>query len=255
MQNIPAEESYRSCFIPQDGYTLIVADYNQQEYRLAGAVSGEPAIINAYLSGADMHSATASIIFSIPLQDVTPEQRRLGKVVNFAILYGSTDLGLAKNLKISPDRAREIIASFEAGYPRLTAFRREVEDRIWRYRFSTTLLGRRRYFPKTVIFQDGKEASRFASQIKREGFNHLIQGTGADVTKIAMVRLFRNSPWSLEKFRVLLQVHDEIVVEASSDIADDAAKFVEYEMAEAIRPFLGEIPAAVEVRMGKYWQK
>jgi len=260
LQNIPAKRKetdldYRKPFVARPGYSLLAMDYSQQEYRLAGAISGDPKIIEAYMMGKDMHTATASIIFDVPLSNVTKEQRSFGKTMNFAVLYGSTEYGLAFTLKIDVNKARDFLDRFYSGYSTLTEFKRRVEEEIWTRKYSSTLIGRKRYFENKTLFLDGKEATRYESTVKREGFNHIIQGTGADVTKDAMIRMFYNNPFGEDKYRILMQIHDEIVVEVSDTIIPDATEFTRLCMIDSFTPFLNGIPAVVEGEAKKYWSK
>lgn len=254
LQNIPADKEYRMPFRATAGRKLMTLDYSQQEYRIAGSVTGDEVIINAYKLGKDMHTATASIIFGKSLDEVTKEERSLGKTINFAVLYGSTATGLSYNLKISQEVAEGFLDKFSSGYRRLSIFKSLVEEEVWNRKYSTTLLGRRRYWEDKQFFSDYKEASKYESRVKREGFNHVIQGTGADVTKLAMLKIFRENPFG-DKFKMVLQVHDEIVMEVDEDIVKDAEEFARNCMVNVFQPFLGEIPAEVGSTVGDCWSK
>lgn len=252
LQNIPRESEYRSCFIARPGRKLLAVDYSQQEYRFVGAVSNEPVIIQAYLDGIDMHTATAMIATGKKKEEITKDDRSHGKSLNFAIIYGSTEFGLAHNLKISIEKGKEILDNFYAGYPQLAAFKKAVEKIILQKKYSVTPYGRRRYFDPEPSFADAKELAKYRGKIMREGFNHIIQGGGADVTKLALVELFYRNPYG-DKFQLLIQVHDEIVAEVADDIADEAKVWMEDIMKEVEQPFLGKIPAAVDGALGTFW--
>lgn len=254
LQNIPATDEYRAMFIPQDGFSFINMDYSQQEFRLAGAVSGEDKIIEAYKLGADMHTATAAIIFKKELSQIEKKERQFGKTLNFAILYGTTEYGLKKNLNISIDEALEVIGKFYAGYPKLSAFKKMAEDRIEELGYSMTPIGRRRYFPPRPAFSTPREVEMYRSSIRREGFNHIIQGGGADVTKMALAKMFETNPFG-DKFKLVLQVHDEIGAEVEDSIVEEAVDFMQTCMISVFEPFLRGIPAQVEYKIGKKWQK
>lgn len=253
LQNIPSDDDYRSGFISEIGFSFINMDYSQQEFRLAGATSGEQRIIDAYIAGADMHTATAAIIYKKDLKDITKAERSFGKTVNFAILYGTTKWGLKRNLNISMEEAEEIIQKFYDGYPTLSHFKDMAEKRILELGYSVTPLGRRRYFPPKPTFATPFELERWEAGVKREGFNHIIQGGGADVTKIALNNLFYNNPFG-DKFRLVLQVHDEIGAEVHDSILNDAIVFMEDTMKSSFQPLLRGIPAMVEYKTGKYWK-
>lgn len=254
LQNMPSHGGFRECFVPEDGYSFCSVDYSQQEYRLAGAISKEDVIIDAYINGSDMHTATASIQFGIPLSKVTKDQRNIGKTMNFAILYGSSEWGLHKNLKVPVEKAKQMIAKFFAGYPKLEAFKKLAENKILELGYSCTPMGRRRYNVPKPMFADSRGFVNWQDQVKREGFNIIIQGGGADIIKLAMINIAKKNPWG-DKFRMLLQIHDELLVEVHNSIKDEALKFIETEMMNAEQPFLGRIPAVVEGRITTRWEK
>ena len=257
LQNIPAKKKetdpdYREPFIATEGFSLCDTDFSQQEFRLAGAISKEPLIIDAYLRGLDMHTATASLVFKKDLDKITKQERNIGKTINFAILYGSTEYGLKRNLNLPLEEAKIIIAEFNAGYPVLYQFRKDVEKAIWELGYSVTLTGRRKYNPEKPTFMDSDELFWFKSRVLREGFNILIQGTAADITKLAMIEIFKNNPFG-DKLRGLLQVHDELIVEIHDSILEEGKKYIEDMMCKAEQPFLGNIPAACDSHVGKMW--
>jgi DNA polymerase-1 len=254
LQNIPADAEYRRPFKAPPGKKLLSLDYSQQEYRLAGAISKDPVIIDSYLQGKDMHTSTAAIINGIALGEVTKEQRSVGKTINFAVLYGSTSYGLSFNLKIDSKTAEEFLQKFYAGYPTLTIFKEAVEDAIWEKKYSSTVMGRKRYWDSKTFFVDYKEANRYESRVRREGFNHIIQGTGADITKLAMIKMFRENPFG-DSFKLIMQIHDEIVVEVDEKIEKDAEVFGKKCMIDVFQPFLGVIPASVEAHIDTCWTK
>lgn len=253
LQNIPNAPGYRESFIARPDYVWLSHDYSQQEFRLTGAVTGEPKIIEAYQQGADMHTATASIIYNKPLKDIEKKERFVGKTANFAILYGGTEYTLGKNLGLSQEKALEILEDFKRGFPVFTAFKEAAENMIIKLGFSTTKLGRRRYMTPKPLYQTANEYVRWVNRQKREGFNHIIQGGAADITKIAMVNIYNKNPFG-DKFRLLIQVHDELDSEAHKSIWEDAREFVKEEMLAAEQPFLKDIPAAVDSQHGEYWK-
>ena len=255
MQNIPTHNGDREGFVAKDGYSFITCDYSQMEYRLAGAISREPKIIKAYVKGFDMHTATAALRFGKDLNDVTKEERSKGKAVNFTILYGGTEYALGKNLSIPQDEALYILSQFLQNYPVLAAHKAASENKIVELGYSITLMGRRRYWKSLGAFATPNEVNNYINRMKREGYNHIIQGTGADVTKLSMINISKNSPFGLELYHLLLQIHDELVAEVRDDIVEEAAKFMKYEMESAFQPFLGEIPALVDVKISKRWTK
>jgi DNA polymerase-1 len=254
-QNIPATPEFRKNFIARPGYKIITADYNQQEYRLAGATSGDEKIIHAYKQGHDIHTATASIAFDKSLDQVTKEERTNGKKINFLTLYGGSPKKLHKILGFPMDKATDIINKLNSSYSKLNLFRERYGEMAFEKGYSVTLLGRKRWFNKPKIYPSDKEYDIVKSRIKRQGYNTLIQGTGADIVKLAMVSCFYNNPFGLDKFRILLQVHDEIVFEVAEEIVEQAVPFIKTCMEDAEQQFLGEIPAVVEISVDNFWRK
>jgi len=254
LQNMPVHGGYREGFVSRPGFSFLAVDYSQQEFRLVGAISREPRIIEAYVLGKDMHTATAANRFRKSLDDVTKDERNIGKTINFAVIYGTTEYGLKRNFNISLEEAVEMLKEFYDGYPVLTAFKKAAEDKIVELGYSVTPLGRRRYFKPKPVFGTPYEIEHYYSQMKREGFNLIFQGGGADVTKIALHRLGTENPFG-EKYLPLLQVHDEIVAEVHDSILDQAFEFMTKTMRSAFQPFLGEIPAVVDGKFSKRWTK
>lgn len=254
MQNIPTHNGYREGFVARDGFSFMAMDYSQQEYRLAGSLSKEPAIIDAYLAGYDMHTASAAKRYNKEFKDVTKDERSKGKGINFTVLYGGTEWALGKNLKVPTDEAKQILSKFFADYPRLTLFKNAVEERIVKLGYSVTPMGRRRYFKALSPLSTPYEVVSHISKMKREGFNMVIQGGGADVTKLALYDMDRNNPFG-DLFIPLLQVHDEIVAEVHDSILVEAEIFMKAQMEGAFQPFLGVIPALVEAHVSKRWEK
>jgi DNA polymerase-1 len=243
MQNMPVHGGYRECFRPDPGFVFVGIDYSQQEYRLAGAVSGDKRIINAYKKGSDMHTATAQVLYK--KDKVTKDERNRGKTVNFAILYGSTEFGLKKNLNISENEAKQIIDEFWKGYKYLSSFMEYAGEKIMELGFSSTPLGRRRYNLPRPVFMNSYELDRWKARVLREGKNHIIQGGGADILKLAMLRISRENPYG-DKLRFCLQIHDELLFQIHESIKEEGALFAKNIMEEEEQKFLGEIPAGVD---------
>lgn len=254
LQNIPIDNGFREGFISRPGYSFIAMDYSQQEYRLAGALSGEPVILDAYLRGADMHIATAALKFKKDFHDITKDERKFGKTMNFAIIYGTTIWGLKRNFKISLEESQDLLDEYWAGYPRLFALKTKIESKIMELGYSITPMGRKRYFKPIPSFGTPYEIEKITSQMKREGFNMVIQGGGADVTKLSIINMENNNPFG-NKFSLLLQVHDEVVAEVEDSILKEAEDFMRYEMVTAFQPLLGKIPAITDAKISKRWTK
>jgi DNA polymerase-1 len=255
LHQIPRDNRYRNAFIARPGYKIITADLDQAEFRLIGADSGEPEIIEAYKRGYDFHRKTASVIYKKDYDVINKDERYWGKQANFALVYRVSEYGLYYNFGLPLDEGRQLLTNLFSGYKRLKIYMDYLGEKVWEMGYCPTMLGRRRYFEKSTLFTDTKEYYKFKNRTIRELGNHRIQGTCADIIKIAMLNLFKNNPYGRENFRILIQLHDELVVEAREDLANDAKEFMEYTMLEAERPYLGEIPPAISISVKDYWSK
>jgi len=256
LQQVPHTQDYRSCFVASPGYKMITADYSQMELRIMAAVSNETKMIEAYKNGEDLHKLTASIIFSKPVDEITKEERNAGKRINFAVIYGAGAYRIANTLDIPLDEAERIYNKLHEGYNNMYSFIELAGEKIYELGFSKTILGRKRFFTKPLLYQDNRERKKIESSIKREGVNHIIQGTGADIVKLAMIEMFYNNPWGTDKFRILLQVHDEVVVEVSEDIAKEAKEYIVNVMKNAECKVLNnKVPCEVDSHLEDYWVK
>jgi len=250
---------WRECFIPTEGYIMVTADYNQQEYKLVGQVTREPKIIDAYASGVDMHTATASVIFGVSTSDVTPVQRNIGKTVNFGLLYGMSSWALSKRLGIKQHEGEKLYNKIISGFPVFSKFKELAENKILTAMQSRTMTGRIRFFKERVAFDDVKEYTKYLAKVKREGFNHIIQGTAADMLKLALYYTYIDNPFG-ESFRTLLLVHDEIVTEAKEEIQNEAKEFLVNCMDRAFAHYITLIDfqdgaKRVDAVIKPYWSK
>lgn len=247
LQNIPVREEdgkiLRSLFLAREGYTLVSADYSQIELRIMAHYSGDAAMVQAYREGTDIHAFTASQAFGVPLSGVTPEMRRTAKTVNFGIIYGISDFGLANNLKISKSQARQYIEKY---FERFCGVREYLDDCVRQAKqtgYVTTLLGRRRKIPE--LFSPEYRIRQFG---ERAAMNMPLQGTAADIIKIAMLSISR----ALEgmRSRLILQVHDELIVEAAEEEKERVKAILKDKMENA---FTLNVPLVVDVSEGKSW--
>jgi len=256
LQQIPHTMDYRSCFIASPGKKLITADYSQMELRIMAAVSNEHKMINAYKNGKDLHRLTSSLIFNKPEEEIEKEERSVGKMINFAVLYGAGAYRISLALDISRNEAEEILNRFHSGYNKMYNFIEEARKIILNKGYSVTVYGRKRFFEKPDVYTDYKEKNRIEQSIMREGVNHIIQGTGADIMKDAMVKMFYQNPFGHNKFKILLQVHDEVVVEVDEDIAEEAKEFIKSTMEKAECVALGnKLPCEVDAKIADTWVK
>lgn len=249
MQNIPVRtelgRSMRKFFVAKDGYTLLDADYSQIELRILAAMSGDENMRNNFLSGKDVHTATAARVFGLPEEMITPEMRRSAKAVNFGIVYGIGAFSLSKDIDVSVAEADRYIKNYFATYPNIKAFMDDAVESAVKTGYAVTAFGRRRYIPE--LKNSNKNIQAFG---KRAAMNAPIQGTAADVIKIAMVRVYRRLKEEKLDARLILQVHDELIIEASEHDKDAAAKILSEEMLGAVN---FSVPMQADVNCGKTW--
>ena len=250
LQNIPVRteegRAVRALFEPGKGYdALLSADYSQIELRILAHMSGDETLIDAFLQGQDIHARTASEVFGVPLAEVTSAQRRSAKAVNFGIVYGLSDYGLSQDLGISRKEAAGYIERYFERYHGVRAFLDRVVADAHTNGFVTTLYGRRRALPaiNSRNFMQRSNAERMA-------MNTPIQGTAADLIKIAMIRADAALRAAGVKSRILLQVHDELVLEV---VSDEIAQVTELLTAAMSRAAELAVPLAVDVHTGKNW--
>ncbi len=249
LQNIPIRENegreLRKIFIPQEGNVFIDADYSQIELRLLAHFSGCKELIEAYNNNEDIHSVTASQVFGVPLEEVTDKMRRAAKAVNFGIIYGISDFGLSKNLNISVATAREYIERYFATYSAVKEYMNENVAFAKANGYVSTLTGRKRNIPE--INSSNFNLRQFG---ERAAMNMPLQGSSADIIKIAMINVANALKKAGLKSRLILQVHDELVLDAPENEAEKAADVLKIEMENAVKL---KVPLTVDVHTGKNW--
>ena len=229
LQNIPMRMELgrliRKVFVPKNGYVFVDADYSQIELRLLAHMSGDERLIEAYQMDSDIHRITASNVFHTPMEEVTDLQRRNAKAVNFGIVYGISSFGLSQDLSISRKEAGEYIESYFATYPGVKEYLDKLVKEGKEKGYVTTLFGRKRPIPEL-------SSSNFMQRSfgERVAMNSPLQGTAADIMKIAMIRVYERLQRENLKSRMLLQVHDEILIEAAAEEVDRVTKILEEEM-------------------------
>ena len=250
LQNIPIRtergQQVRKAFIPRDeNHVLLAADYSQIELRIIAALSQDPAMVEAFQKGEDIHAATAAKVFGVALENVTREQRSNAKTVNFGIVYGVSAFGLSQQTNLNRSEAKELIDAYYLTYPKLKAYMNEQVDFARENGFVETVLGRRRYL-KDINSQNA--VVRGAAE--RNAVNAPIQGSAADIIKLAMIKIHRRMKSEDWKSKMLLQVHDELVFDVPKVEVDALTKMVKDEMENA---FTLEVPLVVDVGIGENW--
>ena len=250
LQNIPIRTErgrlIRKAFVPRDeNYTLVSADYSQIELRIIAALSGEENMIKAFQNNEDIHRSTAAKVFNIPLEEVTKEQRSNAKTVNFGIIYGVSAFGLSNQTSLSRKESAELIDAYYATYPKLKSYMSNQVDFARENGYVQTVLGRRRYL------KDINSANMMVkSGAERNAVNAPIQGSAADIIKIAMINIHKKLTSENWKSKMLLQVHDELVFDVYNKELDQIQVMIKHEMENA---FKMDVPLEVEIGVGRNW--
>lgn len=250
LQNIPIRtergRQVRKAFIPRNGdYTLLAADYSQIELRIIAALSEETTMIDAFKNGEDIHASTAAKVFNVPISEVTREQRSNAKTVNFGIIYGVSAFGLSNQTDLSRSEAKELIDTYYQTYPKLRNYMSELVDFARDNGYVQTVLGRRRYL-KDINSRNA--VVRGAAE--RNAVNAPIQGSAADIIKIAMINIHKKLAEGGYKTKMLLQVHDELVFDVPKSELDEMKSLIKSEMESAYKL---NVPLDVEVGLGDDW--
>ena len=255
LQNIPIRtpegRQIRTAFVPEPGSVLISADYSQIELRLVAHVAGEDSMIRAFQEGMDIHAQTASEVFGVPLDAMTPETRRRAKAINFGIIYGISGFGLARQLAIPQGEARDYIRAYFERFPGIRGYMDDMKLKAREDGFVETLFGRRLYIMGITASNPAQRG--FA---ERQAINAPIQGTAADIIKLAMVQMPKTLAEAKSPARMLLQVHDELVFECPEEAAGDAVTLIRRVMEEAASPVLNlSVPLIAEANIGASWDE
>lgn len=249
LQNIPIRtelgRQIRKAFVASGDKLLLSADYSQIELRILAHITGDPGLVRAFENDEDIHTATACTLFNCSPEEVNPEMRRRAKTINFAVIYGIADFTLSRSLGIGVKEAREYINTY---FDKFEGVRRYIDDTIEQARrlgYVTTLMGRRRYIPE--INSSNRNFRLFA---ERAATNMPIQGTAADLMKLAMIRIYDELDAAKLKTKMLLQVHDELLLEVPPSEIEEATRILRYGMQDAYKM---RVPLKVDVKVGKSW--
>jgi len=249
LQNIPTRDEegkmIKKAFLAEENSMLLSADYSQIELRILSHISGDETMINSFINGDDIHRRVAADIYGIPIDEVTPIQRRTAKSVIFGIVYGISGFGLGENLQISPREAKTFIDKYYEIYPRVHDYMTNIKKEAYDKGFVKTLFNRIRYIDelKSPIYTIRSGGERIA-------LNTPIQGTGADIIKSAMVNLYKELKRKNLKSKILLQVHDEIILNVYNDEKAQVEEMVKRNMESVVK---WEVPLKVEISFGKDW--
>ena len=252
LQNIPIRtelgRQVRRAFIAEPGWKLIAADYSQVELRVMAHISGDEGLLSAFARGEDIHASTAAAIMGVSLAKVTPEMRRVAKAVNFGLSYGQTAYGLSNTTDLTHAEAEDFIKTYFERFPRVREYIDTTKALATRQGYVETLLGRRRYFPE--LLPGSKATHNVRQAAERVAINAPIQGSAADIINIATVRLHRALQERGLRARIILQVHDELVVEAPDDKMETVAPLMRQVMEDA---FDLKAPLKADLKVGQNW--
>lgn len=251
LQNIPIRtelgREIRRAFVVPEGWTLLAADYSQIELRIMAHVAQEEILLDAFRNDQDIHATTASKLFQVPIDEVTREQRGLAKTINFAIIYGSSAFGISSRTDMDPKEAQHFVDQYFLTYPQIRAYIDNTTEKIKAEGYVETLLGRKRFFPE---LQNPRLPYTQRMAAERAAVNAPIQGTAADIMKIAMIRLHEQLTAGEYKARMLLQVHDELVLEVPNEEVESIAELICDVMENA---YTLDVPLKVDVEAGPNW--
>ena len=254
LQNIPVRtpegNKIRQAFVPKDrkNYLIMSADYSQIELRLLAHVSGDENLISAFNSGIDVHTLTASKVFDVPVEQVTKEMRYKSKAVNFGIVYGQSKYGLAKALKISADEAQSFIDKYFETYPKIQIYMQSMVELVQKQEYVETIFGRKRYLANEINSPNGM-IREFA---KRAAINHPMQGSASDLIKLAMIDFYKKLKDNNLKSQLILQVHDELVIEVEKSELETVKKLV-LESMGLNQPL--KVPLLIDINTGDSWKE
>ncbi|WP_088894020.1 DNA polymerase I [Leptolyngbya ohadii] len=266
LQNIPTRTAFsrqiRAAFIPESGWLMVAADYSQIELRILAHLSHEPILLETYQNDRDVHTLTAQLLFE--KEDISPEERRLAKVINFGVIYGMGASRFARESGFSTSDARVFIDRFNQRYPKVFGYLQQMQQEAIGQGYVTTIKGRRRYFnfgsdtlkrlrgkdPAKIDLDQIRLRDQYDAQLLRAAANAPIQGSSADIIKIAMVKLHDLLRGYRDKAHLLLQVHDELVFEVHPDLWEELQPQIKDTMESAVQL---DVPLRVEVKAGKNW--
>lgn len=246
IQQIPHEDEFRRCFVAEDGYVLVISDYSQIELRILAEVSDDPAFVNAFQRGEDLHRLTAATMYNVSMDEVTRDQRSDAKRINFGLMYGRGARSLSAQLGTDEERGRQLIDEYFANYPKVQRFLQRTANRAMRDRTLRTLAGRVRKFGNDPVADD-------RGAMRREAMNYPIQGAASDIAKLALVYV-REDLEGLDA-RLVNSIHDEFVIECAEEKAEEISEKTQAAMIRAGEDILEKVPVEVEATISREWKK
>ena len=250
LQNIPIRNEegrrIRQAFIAREGYKIVAADYSQIELRIMAHLAHDEGMLKAFAEGKDIHRSTAAEIFGVSLEEVTNEQRRNAKAINFGLIYGMSEFGLSNQLGISRQEARSYMDAYFNRYPNVLQFMTDIKTKAAEQGYVETLLGRRLYLPE---IKSSNGMRRKAAE--RVAINAPMQGTAADIIKVAMIGIDKMI-FGDEDIKMIMQVHDELVFEVKAERVDHYSQLIKAEMEKAIKL---HVPLIADVGVGDNWDE
>ena len=251
LQNIPVRtelgRQVRRAFVAENrpDWVLLSADYSQIELRVLAHLSKDPGLVEAFKKGEDIHSATASLMYDVPMGQVTGDMRRIAKVLNFGVIYGLSPYGISQQTEFSPEEGQKFIETYFAQYPGIREYIEFTKVQVREVGYVATPLGRRRYIPDI-----GASNYNVRQAAERAAVNMPIQGGAADIMKLAMIRVHHCIEEASLRTRMLLQVHDELMFEVPMEEVDTMKEIVHREMSHALEL---TVPLKVDVKVGYTW--
>ncbi len=250
LQNIPIRtelgRQVRKAFVACPGTKLVAVDYSQIELRVAAHMSGDQAMLNAFREDQDIHTTTAAAVYDLDLNDVSEEQRRAAKAINFGLIYGMSAYGLTQGTDLTLAEAESFVETYFKRFPGIKNFLDEIKENAREKGYVETLLGRKRYFPRLATTTDYNQRRRE----EREAINAPIQGSAADIMKLAMLEVEKQLRASNHSAKILLQVHDELVLEVPEKEVQDVTALVQSAM-EGVYSL--DIPLTTDAKSGSDW--
>ncbi|HLD90876.1 MAG TPA: DNA polymerase [Patescibacteria group bacterium] len=253
LQNIPGKQIYRSCFIAKEGCALITADMSGAELRIIGNMSQDPVFVSCYLEGIDLHTKSAAGVFNVEYDKVSKEQRKASKAITFGLAYGLSKFGLARRLKISEKKAERLMLNYFTMFPKIKQWLEDLSNEAVRKGYSETIIGRRRFYD--IPKYDSPDRKFIINGVKRQAKNAPIQGSNADTIKQAMIFLVERLEVLPYYVKLLLTVHDELIVECDYEHRYEVAKIVEQAIKDGFNMYFKIIPMETDALISACWMK